>query len=253
MPRRRAEAFVLRTHPVGEADLVVTLLTAEEGRVRAVAKSARRSLKRFGAALQPLTRVTAHWQEFESDRLSRLESCDTVRSYVEEQRDPRLFHLFAYLAEVAAIFAREREADPRFFRLVGAVLEAGAGGLPPRGVRRYFDLWTLRLQGILPELERCAGCGRAPRGAVRVAIGEGGLRCGDCAAAGEPGEKTVRLSAAALAAAGEALRRGPADAAPALAAPGLEGLDTLCRLTMLRFTEQPLRTLRPLEEIESAS
>ena len=61
MPRHVDESFALRTTPLGEADLLVVLLAREAGKVRGVARSARRSRKRFGGALQPLSRVRAAW------------------------------------------------------------------------------------------------------------------------------------------------------------------------------------------------
>ncbi len=60
MPRQ-SEALILRTYPFHEADLLVTFFTRAEGKVRGVAKAAKRSKRRFGGALEPLTHVTAHW------------------------------------------------------------------------------------------------------------------------------------------------------------------------------------------------
>ncbi|MGI0148061.1 MAG: DNA repair protein RecO, partial [Thermoplasmata archaeon] len=147
MRRRNDEGYVLSTRPLGEADLIVTLLTSETGKLHAVARAARRSRRRFGACLEPLTRVRASWTETEGRDLARLDSCDILSSYVLAQRDLGRFYLFAYISEVTGAFSREGEADPRFFRLVGAVLDEAAAGLPSRAMRRYFDLWTLRLQG----------------------------------------------------------------------------------------------------------
>jgi DNA repair protein RecO (recombination protein O) len=59
MPRQ-SEALILRTYPFHEADLLVTFFTRAEGKIRGVAKAAKRSKRRFGGALEPLTHVTAH-------------------------------------------------------------------------------------------------------------------------------------------------------------------------------------------------
>jgi len=61
MPRQ-SEALILRTYPFHEADLLVTFFTRTEGKIRGVAKAAKRSKRRFGGALEPLTHVTAHWE-----------------------------------------------------------------------------------------------------------------------------------------------------------------------------------------------
>src|ERR1700694_2363675 len=76
MALRESEAIVLRTYPLREADLLVTLFTRTEGKVRGVAKSAKRSRKRFGGALEPLTCVRALWQDSPKTDLARLDSCE---------------------------------------------------------------------------------------------------------------------------------------------------------------------------------
>ena len=57
MALKESEAIVLRTYPLREADLLVTLFTRTEGKVRGVARSAKKSKRRFGGALEPLTLV----------------------------------------------------------------------------------------------------------------------------------------------------------------------------------------------------
>jgi len=65
----QSEALILRTYPFHEADLLVTFFTRTEGKIRGVAKAAKRSKRRFGGALEPLTHVTAHWEEKEKQEL----------------------------------------------------------------------------------------------------------------------------------------------------------------------------------------
>ena len=254
MVRRCEEGFILSTRPIGEADLIVTFLTAGEGTGHAVANSARRSRRRFGAALEPLTRVRANWTETRDGALARLDSCDILTSYVTAQRSLPVFYFFAYAAELLSEFVREREPDPRSFRLLGAVLDATRDGLPVRAARRYLDLWTLRLQGLLPEMGGCSGCGEDPLressgrpGAPSVVdLAEGALLCGACSG-GPGGYDRITLPREALVAARTALRTPPAGCA-ALGGAGLDGLDRLTRGSMMRFTERPMRTLRFLAE-----
>jgi DNA repair protein RecO (recombination protein O) len=254
------EGFVLSTRPLGEADLLVTLLTSGEGKLRAVARSAKRSRRRFGAALEPLTKVRAAWSETEGRELARLESCDILKSYVQAQKDLGRFYLFAYVAEVADVFSREREPDQRFFRLVGALLDASAGGaIPPRAARRYFDLWTLRLQGLLPELTSCSRCGADPSGrrdpGPVVDLSEGVLLCGGCSEGAR--NEWVRLSVSSLVAVRLAMRRPPAECSHLEGAresqdgrrpAGLTSIDELARRALMRFTERPFRTLQYVTE-----
>jgi DNA repair protein RecO (recombination protein O) len=157
MPRQ-SEALILRTYPFHEADLLVTLFTRAEGKVRGVAKAAKRSKRRFGGALEPLTHVTAHWEEKEKQELVRLDSCDIISSpLANEVTYPRVVAL-SYVAEVIDQLLPDREPNDDIFRLTLAVvghLRGGAIWLP----LTYFDLWTVRLIGLLPDLNACVMCG----------------------------------------------------------------------------------------------
>src|SRR5437764_15483109 len=74
MALRESEAIVLRIYPLREADLLVTLFTRVEGKVHGVARSAKKSKRRFGGALEPLTHVRAYYDVRERQELARLDS-----------------------------------------------------------------------------------------------------------------------------------------------------------------------------------
>lgn len=155
---KQSEALVLRTYPFHEADLLVALFTRSDGKVRGVAKAALRSKKRFGGALEPLTHVTAHWHEKEKQELARLDSCDIISSpLATEVTYPRVVAL-SYVAEVIDQLLPDREANDDIFRLTLSVvdhLKADSIWMP----LTYFDLWIVRLIGVLPELHACLACG----------------------------------------------------------------------------------------------
>jgi DNA repair protein RecO (recombination protein O) len=158
MPLKQSEAIVLRTYPLREADLLVTLFTRSEGKLKGVAKSAKRSQKRFGGALEPLTCVRAYWQDREGIELARLDSCDVLLSPLSAPIDyPRCVAL-AHVAEMLDELLPDREANDGIFRLAWAILqnlETASIWLPIT----YFDLWMLRLMGFLPALDACIECG----------------------------------------------------------------------------------------------
>jgi DNA repair protein RecO (recombination protein O) len=162
MPKQ-SEALVLRTYPFHEADLLVTLFTRAEGKVKGVAKSAKRSKRRFGGALEPLTHVVAHWQDKERQELARFDSFDIVASpLAAEVSYPRVLAL-EYVAEVLDQLLPDREPNDSIFRLalsVVAHLRSDAIWMP----LTYFDLWIVRLIGLLPDLSACAACGEALNG-----------------------------------------------------------------------------------------
>jgi DNA repair protein RecO (recombination protein O) len=245
MPRAAAEAIVLRTRAVGESDLMVTFLTEVTGKLSGSAKSARRSRRRFGGALEPMTRGKAVWTEVEGRELVRLESFEAQVSFAGIQADLAWFYLFAYLAEVADTFAREREPDPKFYRLLRAATDASAEGRTPGAVRRWFEVWTLRLQGLLPDLGACSRCGtKAPERGIVVLTEEVESLCEPCAGPVGSGGGTVRLSAPER----RWLRQALHTPIARLSDPGpAPGIDKLVRLLFLAFLGTPFRTARFLE------
>src|SRR5207245_11776152 len=97
------------------ADLRVRVFTGVEGKIRVVAKAAKRSKRRFGGSLEPLTHVTAHWEEKKKQALVRLDSCDIISSpLANEVTSPRLVAL-SYVAEVIDQLMPDREPSDDIF------------------------------------------------------------------------------------------------------------------------------------------
>lgn len=184
MPLKETEAFVLRSTPIGEADRVVTFLTRAEGKIRGVAKGARRSRRRFGSNLELLSRVRLSYFEKEGADLARVESAELLESFYRLQEDPERGAVIACVAEIADAFAREQQEDEAFFRLLHALLRALRDGLGLDWAARYFELWTLRLHGVLPSPRACARCDAAllASGGTYDRRG-GGVVCSRCAGA----------------------------------------------------------------------
>ena len=229
---------------MGEADLLVTFLTQTDGKLAGSARNARKSRRRFGGALEPMTRGRAGWSETESRELVRLESFETTVSFSARQRELPWFYLFAYLAEVADTFARDREPDPRFYRLLRAATDASEAGVSPAAVRRWFETWTLRLQGLLPAFETCSRCGTSLRsGGIVVAVLSGETLCPGCGGSVR-GPEAARLSEADVhwlrLALGRTITRMPEPE-------GSAGIDRLIRALFVQFTGSAFRTARFLE------
>jgi DNA repair protein RecO (recombination protein O) len=163
MALKESEAIVLRTYPLREADLLVTLFTRSEGKIRGVARSAMKSRRRFGGALEPLTYVRAYYEDRERQELVRLDSCEVLESpLVFEVSYPRAVAL-SHVAELLDELLPDREANDDAFRLALTVLEALHGSDPWMPLT-YFELWMTRLMGYLPELSECIICGRPLNG-----------------------------------------------------------------------------------------
>lgn len=150
MPLYTAEALVLRTYKLGEADRIVVFLTRDRGKKRGVAPNARKSRKRFGAALEPLTEVRVSYFEKEQRELVGLNYAEPVRSPLAAVT-PEALGYSHYFAELIDEWAAEADADERLFRLGTSALEALVTGSPPEALARYFECWLLRLQGVYPS------------------------------------------------------------------------------------------------------
>ena len=160
MPLIETEAIVLRTHRLGEADKIVSLLTRQLGRIRAVAKGALSRRGRYGAALEPLSYIRVWVYDRENRELQRVGSAEIVESFFEMQRDYRIQLAAQYLAEVTERFLPDREMNERVFRLLLAVLRAFKRFGEANRPLLFFDYWLLRLGGFLPDLSRCMTCQR---------------------------------------------------------------------------------------------
>jgi DNA repair protein RecO (recombination protein O) len=159
MALKEPEAIVLRTYPLRESDLLVTLFTRREGKVKGVARAAMKSRRRFGGALEPLTYVRAFYDDRERQELARLDSCEVIESPLATEVSYARATALAHVAELLDELMPEREASDAVFRLSLAVLQElrGAVWMP----LTYFELWMTRLMGFLPEFSECLVCGRA--------------------------------------------------------------------------------------------
>jgi len=149
VPLYTAEALVLRTYKLGEADRIVVFLTRDRGKKRGVAPNARKSRKRFGAALEPLTEVRVSYFEKERRELVGLNYAEPVRSPLSAP-SPEALGYSHYFAELIDEWAAEADVDERLFRLGTSALEALVAGAPVDALARYFECWLLRLQGVYP-------------------------------------------------------------------------------------------------------
>jgi DNA repair protein RecO (recombination protein O) len=188
VPACVSEALVLRTYPLKEADLVVSFLTRDQGKLRGVAKRARRSKSPFGAGLERLSHVRMAYFQRETRELVNLDSCELIHSQFGLVSDYWAGVALDYFAEVSEQLLPPAEPNERFFRLLAAVLESlqpVAGEREAGRVWRavaYFSLWAVRLSGWLPELHVCLGCGSVLDGTERAFFSRGraGLICGHC-------------------------------------------------------------------------
>jgi DNA repair protein RecO (recombination protein O) len=169
----RDDGIVLRTHKLGEADRIVTLLTRRNGRVRAVAKGVRRTRSRFGARLEPFTHVDLLLYTGRS--LDVITQAETLRPYGA----PLASDYPRYTTGTVMLEGAERftpvEKEPalrQFLLLVGGLRALGEKLHDPRLVLDAFLLRSLAVAGYPPALDECAVCG-TPDPAARAEPDDG--------------------------------------------------------------------------------
>lgn len=177
--QRQGEAIVLRTWPFEEADLLVSLLTREQGRIKGVARHAMRSRRRFGGALEPMTYVRATYVEKAKQELVRLDGFEILWSPLKEPVDYERTAALELVAEVLEEVLPEQAPEDAVFRLTLAVTEqmqVGRVWMPTT----YFMLWVSKLMGWMPALGHCVACGLDLRGGtVWWSPAADGVTCGD--------------------------------------------------------------------------
>lgn len=196
----RDEGVVLRTHRLGEADRIITILTRRHGRIRAVAKGVRRTKSKFGARLEPFSHVDAQYYEGRSlDIVTQAESLDAFGDRLSND-------YAAYTAGTAMLEAAERltseEREPAlklYLLLVGGLKALHEGTHSSSLVLDAFLLRALSVSGYSPALDECAKCG-VPGPHAAFAVSHGGVVCRDCRPAGSasPAAPSLALLVALL-------------------------------------------------------
>jgi DNA repair protein RecO (recombination protein O) len=196
----RDEAIVLRTHKLGEADRIVTLLTRTNGKVRAVAKGVRRTSSRFGSRVEPFMMVDI--QLHAGRNLDIVTQVETIGAYGRAiSEDYSLYTAGAAMLETAdRLVEAEREpALPQFWLLAGALRALAEREHDAGLVLDSYLLRALAIAGWAPSFTDCARCG-TPGPHRSFSLSHGGAVCGACRPPGAsaPAPETFELLAALL-------------------------------------------------------
>lgn len=183
----RDEGVVLRAIKLGEADRIVTIFTQGHGKIRAVAKGIRKTTSRFGARLEPMSRVALQcYKGRELDIVTQTESLDANRALREEYV---LLTRSVPMLEAVDQVAQDREPNPALYRMLTGALHTLATTRNPLVTPAFF--WKLlSLEGFHPMLDGCARCSEPPgdeddeRELVAFDLEEGGTVCRSCARGG---------------------------------------------------------------------
>lgn len=182
MPFFKSEAVVLQATDYAEFDKIVSLYTKNYGRIKGIARGAKRSQKRFGGALEPFTCNEVDFFEKEGHGLARLENCRILNPYTAISQDINKIAYGNYLLELVNILTPEREKHPEVFRLLLFFLNLLSEQSPREEILRIFELRLTSLLGYQPQFLQCVSCGQSfrPQEDYRFSIKKGGILCSGC-------------------------------------------------------------------------
>jgi len=208
MATQRTQALILRSVDFGESDRVLHLLVPDGGRLTAIAKGARRSVRRFSGTLDLFNHLHVQVDRRRRHAMARLDQATLLRSFDPLRVESARFALGCYLLELLDRLAPEdgiRSDTQRLFDFALAAMGAIAARPPDARLRTLLELRALDALGLRPELRRCVRCGGTPEGAGEVGfhVGEGGPVCRAC---GERVENLMRVHVGTLRALEQGLR-----------------------------------------------
>jgi len=158
MPLFETNAIVTRSLNYGESDRIVTFFSKDFGKIRGIAKGARRSRKRFQNALGLFSHIRLIFFDREGVGLVRAESGDILHTFPRVRENLTKIYHGNYFLELVNEMAGEREANSEAFDLLLSFLLGLEEREPEEERLRMFEIRMLSLFGYQPNLKRCDVC-----------------------------------------------------------------------------------------------
>jgi DNA repair protein RecO (recombination protein O) len=182
MPVFEADAIVLRQYSLSDSDRIIVFITREFGKIRAAAQGVKKLQSRIAGCLEPFNHIQIEFWNREGKDLCRIQEAELIHSFIKRDSDFRQICAYSYFAEITNEIIQENQANPVLFRLLLSSLHAGEQLAINSALIRYFELWSLKLSGLLPNYAYCSNCGKCVKDEMFFAWIEGGqTRCVDCA------------------------------------------------------------------------
>jgi DNA repair protein RecO (recombination protein O) len=196
MPAKAVEAIVLQVKPYGEADLIIDFFSSKWGRIRGIAKGAKRSKKRFVHCLEPLNRVRLNIFEKQNIALARIDQGELLDPFPEIRKDFRKWGQAAYFCEMIKELFAVGDANPMVFELIRESLQGLDQEKGDQDIFIIFQVRLLKLAGYALYLNTCLNCGKKAEemGEAFFSLVRGGILCPLCLR----GDKGFRLSSGAI-------------------------------------------------------
>lgn len=175
-------AIVLRSWSFGESDKIVSFLTESHGKLRGIAKGAKRSRKRFANSLEPFSLVNLRFLD-RAAGLVFIQGCELVQVFKSLTAALDKIAHASYFTELADVLSNERDENPALFAHVRNGLAFLDANEASEVAIAYFELKLLNLSGYQPGLEHCRRCQAGWRGHAgrwNFSLRDGGVLCPGC-------------------------------------------------------------------------
>ncbi len=178
-------AILLRRVEYGDFDLICTFFSLHKGKLSLIAKSAKKSIKRFAGVLEPFSALQIVCLSERGKGLPVLQEATLLEAFSNIRMDIHKTAYAGYMAELINEWMEEGTAHPRLYRLFQFVLDAlDTGAMPMEAVSILFQMRFMDLSGFKPNLDHCsfcnAGTGTVQQNRMLFDLKKGGLVCDKC-------------------------------------------------------------------------
>ncbi len=185
MNRTTAAAIVLQRRDYSDFDLIVSVLTAEHGKRTLIAKSAKKSAKRFPGILEPFNQLQIAYRETRRKGMPVLEEASLLRPMQNLRTDVIKTAYASYWTESISIWMEEGQVRADLFDLLQFVLDAlNSGEMDAAMIHILFQMRFVGHEGLQPVLEHCTCCQleieQLPQNDFCIDLGKGGVVCNRC-------------------------------------------------------------------------
>jgi DNA repair protein RecO (recombination protein O) len=245
MPIHEAEAIVLRQYSLSDADRILVFITREFGKIRAAAQGVKKFSSRIAGYLEPLNHIKLEFWMREGRDLAQIRHAEMIHSYLGIRQNYQQICAFSYFAEIANEVIQDNQPNQALFRLLLAALDAGEKNAVNPSLVRYFEIWSLKLSGLLPNYAYCSSCGKCVKDDGFFAwIEAGQARCSSCAQG-----KGLRVCAAAAAVLEDMMKQPPGKfAAKPLESGAALDIERLSQRLLGLYLEKQLKSYPILKE-----
>ena len=248
--KSKVEAVIINSMNLGEADKLVTFFSLERGKLKGVARNARKSFRRFGAGLEMFTHCKLHLSEREHQELVRVESLDIIGQPIGISADLKRMAAGSVVLELVKEIAAEGDRNPSAFLLLVRTLQLLNEDEDPYFLLKIFEIKFLSLLGFQPKLDLCLSCGRKPAGEMIFQSMKGGILCPDCMVSS--GGPQVKLSPGAVGFYYQALRMEMDKVCRLKPSPGIMGeLDEVFSAHIIHIIGKRLKSAEFLRALAS--